>query len=692
MEEETKVDKVSTHSSYPDNLAKDIDDEKLKQIGSDACTEYKLDLESRSEWENDRAKWLRMFALKPEFKEKKFPFDKASNIVPPLITSACLQFQARAYESIIPSKNVVTCKVLDGVAVNAGKRVETHMNWQLREEMEEWEEDFDKLLIDLPLNGSSYKKVFYDPIKKRNVSCLLTVDELITPYHVRRLEDSPRITQYYTDLLVNIKANPGYINTDDLDSKQPIAQNTPSPEITEAQADSVGQEESTDGSDGVRQLLEQHKYLDLGEGLKRYILTIDLETEKVLRIDKGWRKNEYTKKDEPAVRFISFQFVPNPDSHYGYGFGHIMGPLNAMATALINQLIDSGTLANTSKMSGFVNKRSGVKKGEVEISLGHFKETDAAVDDLRKAIYTLDFNEPSNVLFSLLGFVQDWARTVSSVQDPLTGVAPASDTGSTAFLAAIEQGQKVFNSIHKRIHRSFKKELKEIRILNSIYVDQKIYLAVQDSQLDIYNDFTSAKNDYKAVFDVIPVSDPSITTRAERIEKAKIAYDVGMNDPLVAENPEARYLLLVELYEALGTRNIQDIVQKPEPQEPEDLPPVEEEAGFLMEVDSAVLPEQDHQAHIDSHDIFKNSKFGDELTPQGQKLLENHVRQHLAELYKQEVQGGFTGGIEGGMGEIDGNEDILGGVAGGIPEPIGGDIETGELGELFAGEGAIVPS
>ncbi len=625
-------------SPFQDNIASGLQKEELQAIGTKVVEDYKIDLSSLTDWHAKRANWLKLFSGTRD--PKNFPWANCSNVHLPIMGVACIQFQARTYESLLPSKEFAKCWSTDGKTKEQAARAQKYLNYQLMEQMEEWEEDMDILLLLLPINGSGYKKTYYDHSLKRPVSSTIPVEHFVTPYRVKRIEDAPRKTHTYYESLNNIKIkgkNGIFINTDDLKEGDNY-RNHPSSEIKEQVDKTTGQADPVQGDSGLRLLLEQHRTWDLdNDGIEEeYIITVDLETEKVLRIESNTYTDPITQEEKPAAYFTCYTFIPNPDSHYGFGFGHLLEGINESADAIMNQLIDAGTLSNT--QSGFINRRSGLKAGDMGLVPGQFKQVDISGDDIRKAIYTHVFKEPSSALFSLLGLLQTAGKEISSVTESMMGKLPPSDTTATTMLAVMEQGLKVFSTIHKRIHRSFKKELKKIFRLNSLYLDENIYFVVQDSTSPDMVGYQSGRMDFANNVDVIPISDPTITSRAEKLIKARQAYEIGMGNPIVSNNTEAMYELTKSFYEAIEVQNIDKIVKKPEPQEPPDLNPIEEEAGWLNEKYNDPLPIQDQAAHMMSHQVFAGSQWATQLSPQGKKVMDAHMKATMSMMYMQEKE------------------------------------------------------
>lgn len=661
--EDNVVELQQYQSPFYENLAEKENKDTLKRIGATVVEDYKTDLASRASWDERTKDWYTLFSGLVE--TKTFPWDGASNVNVPLMSISSLQFQARVYDALLPPKEIAKCVPMDGAAINNATRAQKYFNWQLTEQMEEWEDDMDILFLLLPIFGSGVKKTYFDAILGRNVSKTLRHDEFVAPYGVKRLEDAPRKTHVYDMYLNDIKIkgeNKIWINTDKInDPGQGNMADKPADEYREVSDKVTGISESSEQKDKPRVILEQHRTWDLdGDGIEEpYMITVDLETETVFRIESLLYPNPFTKKETAFDYFTAYTFIPNPDSWMGYGFGHLLEHLNHSTNSLINQLIDAGTLSNT--ISGFYNRRGGIRDTDIEFIMGQFKSVDVPADDIRKSFYQFQFNPPSNVLFALLQLLQNYSRELSSVSESMLGKLPPSDTTATSMLAVMEQGLKVFSTIHKRMHRVLKKELKKLALLNSIYLDDEIYFMVQDSTSGEMLEFQSGRLDFLQVFDVVPVSDPSISSRAEKLIKARQAYELGMQNPDIANDALARYELTKGLFEALEVQNIDKILKKPEPPPPPpDLRPEEEESEFLAERYVEPLPQQDHAAHLESHQIFKDSDWAMQLTPQGKKLLEAHLRETWALFYMQQKQ----------LEETIRNEMLTGGATGMAQQPV----------------------
>lgn len=504
------------------NLAEDLDEELLNEIGDEVYEGYQRDLKSKEAWDRQVDEWVKLAAQVKE--EKNFPWPKASNIKYPLLATAAMQFAARAYPSLVPANGkVVQFKVVgadpQGMKAAKADKLAKHMNYQLLEDMEDWEEEMDRLLIQLPIIGCMFKKTYFDPIKKRNVSKLVGPKDLVVNYWASSLEAAHRKTEI---LAMTKNQLQSYINAElycEHDLPEPRSQ----PELP-SKTDVHGNHMPSQADDSTPYvLLEQHTYWDLDDDgyQEPYIITIEEQSKKVLRIvarfdSDGIRQNEKNEVIciDPVEYYTKYGFIPNPDGgFYDIGFGHLLGPLNESANTIINQLVDAGTLSNLH--AGFIGKGLRLKMGQLRFQPGEWKEVNATGDDLKKQIVPLPANQPSDVLFKLLGMLLDSGRELASVAEIFTGKMPGQNTPATTTQATIEQGMKVFTAIYKRTFRSMAKEMKKCFRLNSLYEENFVRAqAILDEPI--------SPQDYDRLsYDVCPSADPMAVSTTQKMEKAQ---------------------------------------------------------------------------------------------------------------------------------------------------------------------------
>lgn len=543
------------------NLAADLSDDKLIEIGKDVVSGYETDLDSRKPWEKDLKNWTEL-ALQVA-SDKTYPWPNAANIKYPLLATAAMQFAARAYPTLIPSNGkVVKCKVIGsdptGEKSMRAFRVSTHMSYQVMEQMDGWEEDMDKLLIALPISGTCFKKTYWDSSKQQNCSKLVLPKSLVVNYWTRCLEDAERITEvfYLSKRKVKERQNLGIFIDVELGDPQ-----TPTDDVTTSINRSFQLANDFDETTPYT-ILEQHTYLDLDEDgyAEPYIVTVEAESNKVLRIVPRFSEADVLMDDKQKVvsieavqYYTKYGFIPNPDGgFYDIGFGRLLGPLNNSANTIINQLVDAGSLSNL--QAGFIGKGLRIKMGETRFQPGEWKAVNAVGDDLKKQIFPLPVREPSQVLFNLLDLLLKSGKELASVAEIFVGKMPGQNTPATTTMASIEQGMKVFTAVYKRVYRSLTSEFRKIYKLNQQYMNPEEYISILDNPIP--------QEDYKGPEDdIIPGADPSAVSSQEKQQKVQAVMQL-LN--LGTINPMAATLMYLEAHE-IPEAEIKKLAMQPQP-------------------------------------------------------------------------------------------------------------------------------
>jgi len=531
VEFKLKLDKIMSSN----NIADSLDEDQLIYIGNQVSVGYENDLASRKDWEKDLTNWTEL-ALQIS-NDKTYPWPNAANIKYPLLATAAMQFAARAYPTLVPSNGkIVKVKIVgsdpQGEKAARAKRVSTHMSYQLIDEMSDWEEDMDKLLITLPIAGTCFKKTYWDPNKQRNCSKLVLPKTLVVNYWTRNIEDAERITEifYLSKRKVTERINQGiYIDAELGDPQQSVDDPTTS-------VNKAFQRNTSDDDATPYLILEQHTYFDLdGDGYPEpYIVTVEEATKKVLRIvprfsESGVMVNDKNKilAIEATQYYTKYGFIPNPDGgFYDIGFGRLLGPLNNSANTIINQLVDAGSLSNL--QAGFIGKGLRIKMGESRFQPGEWKAVNAVGDDLKKQIFPLPVREPSQVLFNLLDLLLKSGKELASVAEIFVGKMPGQNTPATTTMATIEQGMKVFTAVYKRIYRSLTKEFRKIYALNREYMNHEEYVSVLDEPVP-QSDYQGPEDD------IIPGADPTAVSSQEKQAKLQSVMQImqmGTIDPM----------------------------------------------------------------------------------------------------------------------------------------------------------------
>lgn len=516
------------------NIAEDLDEDELQRIGEKCKQGFLYDADSRNDWMNNLKSWLKLASL--EIEEKSFPWPKAAAVKYPLITTAAMQFSARAYPSLIPANgNVVAAKIIgtdaEGLKSTRATRVSRYMSYQCMHQMDNWEEEMDKLLMTIAIKGNHYKKTFFDKTKGHSVSLSIPVERLVVHMNVKSLETAERISEIFylfPRQVENRKRAGVYLEVE-------LGTPTPCEEYEENIYDNAEPEFMP------YVFIEQHTYLDLNEDghQEPYIVTFELTTGKVVRIVARYDEEgivEVEKKNgkreiveiKPIQYYTKYGFIPNPEGGFlDIGFGHLLGPLNESMNTSINQLIDAGTLANM--QGGFLGKGLRVKGGNYSFSPGEWKWVNATGDDLKKQIVPLPAKEPSQVLFKLVEFLLQAGKELASVAEIFVGKMPGQNTPATTTMASIEQGMKVFTAIYKRVYRSLSAEFKKLYKLNKSYLDLEHYQRVLDDPKAVKEDWN--ESDY----DICPAADPTSTSQQEKIAKAEAnlqLLQIGTVDPI----------------------------------------------------------------------------------------------------------------------------------------------------------------
>ncbi len=517
------------------NVAESLKEDKLQKIGDDAVSGYESDLLSRKPWEEDLKNWTDL-ALQIAA-AKTFPWPNAANIKFPLLATAAMQFAARAYPTLVPSNGqVVKCKIVgydqDGSKSMRADRISKHMSYQVLEQMDDWEEDMDKLLITLPIAGTCFKKTYWDAAKQKNCSKLVLPKTLVVNYFCRNMNDAERVTEvlFLTKRRITERKNQGvYL---DVDLGDPTSNgDDPTTSVNKAFQLDVIDDDTTPYT-----ILEQHTYLDLDEDgyAEPYIVTVDLNTHKVLRIvprftqdDVIVNANNKVVSIEAIQYYTKYSFIPNPDGgFYDIGFGRLLGPINNSANTIINQLVDAGSLSNL--QAGFIGKGLRIKMGESRFQPGEWKAVNAVGDDLKKQIFPLPVREPSQVLFNLLDLLLKSGKELASVAEIFVGKMPGQNTPATTTMATIEQGMKVFTAVYKRVYRSLTSEFRKIYRLNRQYMNPDEVVSVLD--------VPAQQADYQGPEDdIIPGADPTAVSSQEKQAKVQALMQIlqlGTLDPM----------------------------------------------------------------------------------------------------------------------------------------------------------------
>jgi chaperonin GroES len=614
----------------------------LDEIGAKVCREYEIDETSREDWMKRNSDWMKLATQVVE--KKTFPWEDAANVKFPLLSIAAVQFSARAYGSLIPSMDIVKAKVVgpdkDGTLTDVANTLSTHMSHQILYEMDGWEEDLDILCFVLPIAGVMFKKTYYSELEKKNVSELVHAKDFVVNYYAKSLKKCSRYTHilYYTPNEIKERQNKGiFLEYDEAFGPGPGEDRS----TTKNSSTSGTTPPGRDDDETPRKILEQYRYLDLDEdGYKEpYIVTVDYETQRVLRVTPNFRVNGVERSDDgkrilcikPVQWFTKFGFIPNPDGgFYDLGFGLLLGGINESVNTLTNQLLDSGTLNNLN--AGFIAKGLRLGGKDLKFKAGEWKVVNAIGDDLRKSIMPLPANQPSQVLFELLGTLAQAGKELASVAEIFTGKMPGQNTPASTTMATIEQGLKVFTSIYKRIYRSMQQEFAKLFELNSLYMPNEAITFVAELN-GTAQEYSVSKFDYQesqAKVKIIPAADPNMVSETQKLMKIQGLQELVQFGAVNVQEMTKQALILQ------GQENIAGLMEMPPPQPPLEIQLLQMELADKdkdrqLEAMKIMSENQKRESEI-MLNMAKAKQLGDE---EGVLMLEAQLKREEAQMDMQ---------------------------------------------------------
>ena len=613
------------------NLAEDMGEGELQSLGStlyDQYTEYK---ESRGDWEQSYREGLELLGFK--YERRTEPFRGASGVNHPVLAEAVTQFQATAYKELLPSDGPVRTQILGDATIakeQQSKRVKDFMNYQLMDQMTEYEPEFDQMLFYLPLSGSTFKKVYYDELLGRAVSKFVPAEDLIVPYSATSLEDTEAIIHV-------IKMSGNELR------KQQVAGfyrdvKLGEPPITENQLDEKKLQLegiSKDGQEDQYTLYEMHTNLDLpgyedmdenGEptGIKLpYVITFADVNQTILSIRRNFKVDDPLKNK--INYFVQFKFLPGT-GFYGFGLIHMIGGLTRTATAALRQLLDAGTLANLP--AGFKTRGLRIRDDAQPLQPGEFRDVDAPGGNIKDQFMQLPFKGPDSTLLQLMGIVVNAGQRFASIADSQVGdMNQQAAVGTT--VALLERGSRVMSAIHKRLYVGLKQEFK---LLSDVF---KTYLPAE-YPYDVPGATRNVKvADFDDKVDILPVADPNIFSQTQRISLAQSQLQLAQTNPQMHD----LYQAYRSMYDALGVKNVNAILPPPATPTPLD-PSLEEIAAMGMKPFQA-FPGQDHKAHIDSHLNFMKSNMV-QNSPSVMASLQKNILERISLMAQEQIQLEFS--------------------------------------------------
>ena len=609
------------------NLAEYLDDGVLDPLGSNLYDKYTDYKESRGDWEQSYREGLGLLGFK--YERRTEPFRGASGVNHPVLAEAVTQFQAQAYKELLPADGPVRTQILGKITPekqDQSHRVKDFMNYQIMDQMKEYEPEFDQMLFYLPLSGSTFKKVYYDDLLGRAVSKFVPADDLIVPYSANSLDDAEAIVH-----VIKISENElrkqqvaGFYKDIELGT----------PPVTENQLEDKKLELegiSKDGQEDQYTLLEMHVDLDIegyedmspeGEptGIKLpYIVTIAESNNKILSIRRNYNEND--KMMKKINYFVQFKFLPGT-GFYGFGLIHMIGGLTRTATAALRQLLDAGTLANLP--AGFKSRGIRIRDDAQPLQPGEFRDVDAPGGNIKDQFMPLPFKGPDQTLLQLMGVVVSAGQRFASIADAQVGdMNQQAAVGTT--VALLERGSRVMSAIHKRLYVGLKQEFKLLANVFKTYLPPEYPYDVPGATRNI------KVQDFDDRIDILPIADPNIFSQTQRIGMAQTQLQLAQSNPQIHD----LYQAYRSMYQAIGVKNINAIL--PAPLQPQPIDPSMEEIAAMSMKPFQAFPGQDHKAHIDSHLNFMKSNTV-QNNPPVMGALQKNILERISLMGQEQIQ------------------------------------------------------
>jgi hypothetical protein len=632
IEIELSPGKEDTDEEFDANLAEFMDASALDSLGSELVSDFTKDIGDRKDWIQTYVDGLKLLGLK--YEDRTEPWQGACGVFHPMLTESVVRFQSEGIMETFPAAGPVKTQILGKDTPEkeeASTRVREDMNYQLTDVMVEYRPEHEKLLWNLPLAGSAFKKVYYDPSIGRQVAMFIPAEDIVVPYGASNLERAERVTHVMrkTENEVTKLQEAGFYMDVDLGD--------PSYELDDIEKQKAEEMGMSALQDDRFRVLEMHVDLDLKgyehenkKGEKTgialpYVVTVEKATAKILAIRRNWYEGDelHTKRQH----FVHYQYIPG-FGFYGYGLIHLIGGYAKSATMLIRQLVDAGTLSNLP--GGLKSRGLRIKGDDTPIQPGEFRDVDVPSGSIRDNILPLPYKEPSQVLYTLFqNIVQEGRQFASAGDMKVSDMSAQAPVGTT--LAILERTLKVMGAVQARMHYSMKQEFKLLKAIIADYTPEDYdYEPIEGSR-------KAKKADYDMVA-VIPVSDPNAATMAQKIVQYQAALQLAQTAPQLYNLP----LLHRQMIEVLGIKNAAKLIPIEDDARPVD--PVQENQNALTGKPNKAFIEQDHQAHIAVHtSMLQNPKVMGliQQTPQGQAIVAAmmaHINEHLAFAYRKEVE------------------------------------------------------
>ena len=621
-----------TADDFDSNLAEYMDESVMQALASDLIADFDKDIADRRDWAETYVEGLKLLGLK--YEDRTEPWNGACGVFHPMLTESVVRFQSESIMETFPAAGPVKTQIIgkdDAKTQEAALRVRDDMNYQLTSEMQEYRPEHEKLLWNLPIAGSAFKKVYFDPSKGRQVSMFIPAEDIVVPYGASSIESADRVTHVMrkTANEMAVLQQGGFYR--DIELGEP---NSELDDIEKRKAEESGMSAT---SDSRYRVLEMHVHLDL-EGFEDldkkgdptgvalpYVVTIDKTSGEIIAIRRNWYEEDslHIKRQH----FVHYQYIPG-FGFYGYGLIHLIGGYAKSATMIIRQLVDAGTLSNLP--GGLKSRGLRIKGDDTPIEPGEFRDVDVSSGSIRDNILPLPYKEPSQVLFGLFQNIVQEGRAFASAGDlkisDMSGSAPVGTT-----LALLERTLKVMSAVQARLHYAMRQEFKLLKAIIRDYTPEEYdYEPVEGSRMAKQGDYDMTE--------VLPVSDPNAATMAQKVVQYQAVIQLAQSAPQLYDLP----LLHRQMIEVLGVKNASKLVPLEDDLKPVD--PVQENQNILMGKPVKAFIQQNHEAHIAVHmAAMQDPKImkivgQSPMAQQIQAALLAHVNEHVAFEYRRQIE------------------------------------------------------
>ena len=643
-------DQRGKNDDFYANLAEEMPDRELGRIASELLGEFDANKASRQEWEDAYANGLELLGF--SYEERTQPFRGATGVTHPLLAEAATQFQAQAFNELLPASGPVRTAIIGSETrekQQQSDRVRQFMNYYITNVMEEYTPELDQMLFYLPLAGSTFKKIYYDETMDRAVSKFVPVEQLVVPYETSDLETCPNITQVLRMPLNDLRKKQVagfYLDMDVLPAQSDLGTVTSEIERIDGVSPSQIDYDCT--------LLECHVDLDLegyedkdeeGEptGIKvPYVVTISQDNGQILSIRRNYNEGDETKKK--IQYFVHYKFLPG-FGFYGLGLIHTIGGLSRTATAALRQLIDAGTLSNLP--AGCKARGLRIRDDDDPLQPGEFRDVDAPGGAIRDSLMPLPFKGPDQTLFNLLGFVVDAGRRFATITDMKVGDGNQQAAVGTT-LALIEQGSRVMSAVHKRLHYAMRLEFKILSRVMAESLPPEYPYAVEGAESAV------KQTDFDDRVDVLPVSDPNVFSQAQRITLAQTKLQLAGAAPEMHNMHE----VYRDMYDALGVKDVDRIMRRIPDEEPTPKDPAQENIDAMDMIPLKAFEGQEHQAHIMAHMVFGSTPMVAGM-PAMAMALQKHIMEHVQIAAREQAAVVFLQGRQQAGGAPASEEEMM---------------------------------